>query len=116
MRNLLIASALVLGSLMTQAQTTVSVTTVTINVNHGYYTPPTYTPNYTVRSSQTPLQVELEAKNRIRRAELARQAEAIWNEKIMSGEVDPNNAIRTLTTFTLRYINEHTPKSNLFNY
>jgi len=112
MRNLLIASALVLGSLMTQAQTTVTV--VTINVNNGYYTPPTYTPNYTVRSSQTPLQVELEAKNRIRRAELARQAEAIWNEKIMSGEVDPNNAIRTLTTFTLRYINEHTPKSNLF--
>jgi len=112
MKNLLIASALVLGSLMTQAQTMVS---VTINVNHGYYTPPTYTHSYRVRSSKTPLQIELERKNEVRIAELSRQAEAIWYEKVRSGEVDPYNAIKTLTTFTLRYINEHTPKQNLFN-
>ena len=112
MRNLSITLALVLGSLMTQAQTvTVGVAVVTINVNQGYVPPTTYnyTPSYS--DTYTPYQAALDAKERVREAKLARQAEAIWKDKVSRNIVVPS-----LNSFTLMYIRDHSPKLNLFGY
>jgi len=110
MRNLLIASALVLGSLMTQAQTSVTVTSVTINVNHNSYTPPTYTPPTRVRYSS--YQAKLAHEKNVKEAQMARQAEIEYKEDVKNGLVVPR-----LDYYILLYIQKHTPKLfNLYDY